>query len=364
MAQRYIKSNKYTGVYYDVLLNNDKVYYITYKDNSRKKWLKIGLHSEGIRENYCHQKRNEIVNKLRLGEVPEPVAKKLKTKTKNDLQKIADEYFETRKEGSAKNTDISIFKNHIIKYFDDIDLITKQDIIKWKKRLQETKVQNKQKLLSDKSVNNILSLLITVNRYAIKNDLTTNDFTKYIIKDEIDNARERFLSKEEIIELFNYVSNDEKLLLFYKLALTTGARLNSILTIKKQDIDFTHKLITLKDHKNNTTYKGFLRDDVIELLKNRVNGLQQNELLFKRNPQRRLREKLNDLFNEGIDEFDTKNKVVFHTLRHTFASHLAINGTPIFTIQKLMNHKDIKMTMRYAKLAPDSGRESVECLDF
>ncbi|MFW0695502.1 tyrosine-type recombinase/integrase [Aliarcobacter butzleri] len=51
--------------------------------------------------------------------------------------------------------------------------------------------------------------------------------------------------------------------------------------------------------------------------------------------------------------------MVFHSLRHTFASLLAINGTPIFTIQKLMNHKDIRMTLRYAKLSPDSGREAV-----
>ena len=65
------------------------------------------------------------------------------------------------------------------------------------------------------------------------------------------------------------------------------------------------------------------------------------------------------LFNQEIDVNDRKNRVVFHTLRHTFASHLAINGTPIFTIQKLMNHKDIKMTLRYAKLSPDSGREAI-----
>jgi site-specific recombinase XerD len=68
--------------------------------------------------------------------------------------------------------------------------------------------------------------------------------------------------------------------------------------------------------------------------------------------------------NDGLETSDRKNRVVIHTLRHTFASHLAINGTPIFTIQKLMNHKDIKMTMRYAKLAPDSGRESVNNLGF
>ena len=68
---------------------------------------------------------------------------------------------------------------------------------------------------------------------------------------------------------------------------------------------------------------------------------------------------MNELFNDEISSDDRKNKVVIHTLRHTFASHLAINGTPIFTIQKLMNHKDIKMTLRYAKLSPDSGRDAV-----
>ena len=69
-----------------------------------------------------------------------------------------------------------------------------------------------------------------------------------------------------------------------------------------------------------------------------------------------------DNFNEGLDKNDSKNRVVTHTYRHTFASHLAINGTPIFTIQKLMNTKDIQQIMRYAKLAPDSGRDVVEGL--
>ena len=50
---------------------------------------------------------------------------------------------------------------------------------------------------------------------------------------------------------------------------------------------------------------------------------------------------------------------MFHTLRHTFASWLALDGVPIFTIQKLMGHKDINMTMRYAKLSPDAGVEAV-----
>lgn len=71
---------------------------------------------------------------------------------------------------------------------------------------------------------------------------------------------------------------------------------------------------------------------------------------------------LDRLFNSDLDKDDRKNRVVIHTLRHTYASHLAINGTPIFTIQKLMNHKEIRMTLRYSKLSLDSGREAVNNL--
>ncbi|MCG3675286.1 tyrosine-type recombinase/integrase [Aliarcobacter butzleri] len=55
---------------------------------------------------------------------------------------------------------------------------------------------------------------------------------------------------------------------------------------------------------------------------------------------------------------DRKNRVVTHTLRHTFASHVAIK-TPIYTIQKLMNHNDITMILRYVRLVPDSGKDMV-----
>ena len=61
----------------------------------------------------------------------------------------------------------------------------------------------------------------------------------------------------------------------------------------------------------------------------------------------------------GLEKDYSKNRTVIHTLRHTFASHLAINGTPIFTIKELMNHSDIEQTMKYAKLAPDSGKKNV-----
>ncbi|WP_366921373.1 MULTISPECIES: tyrosine-type recombinase/integrase [unclassified Sulfuricurvum] len=57
---------------------------------------------------------------------------------------------------------------------------------------------------------------------------------------------------------------------------------------------------------------------------------------------------------------DWKNRVYNHTLRHTFTSHLAINQVPLFAIKKWMNHRDINMTLRYAKLAQANKVSAVE----
>ena len=59
---------------------------------------------------------------------------------------------------------------------------------------------------------------------------------------------------------------------------------------------------------------------------------------------RQLQPIFDELFNSKIKNLTKQDKVVIHTLRHTFASHLAINNTPILTIKKLMNHSDIKTT--------------------
>ena len=66
----YINSKRYgTAVQHYLKENGDVSYYVTYKDESNKlKRVKIGDKSQGINENFCHRKRNEILHKIRLGE--------------------------------------------------------------------------------------------------------------------------------------------------------------------------------------------------------------------------------------------------------------------------------------------------------
>ena len=60
----------------------------------------------------------------------------------------------------------------------------------------------------------------------------------------------------------------------------------------------------------------------------------------------------------GIEDFH------FHDLRHTFATRLAQNGVDIYTISKLLGHKDIQMTQRYSHHSPESLRDGIQVLEF
>jgi integrase len=58
----------------------------------------------------------------------------------------------------------------------------------------------------------------------------------------------------------------------------------------------------------------------------------------------------------GIKEFR------FHDLRHTFASHLALKGVDLYTIQKLGRWKTLSMVMKYAHLSPKHQQTAINVL--
>ncbi len=53
----------------------------------------------------------------------------------------------------------------------------------------------------------------------------------------------------------------------------------------------------------------------------------------------------------------------WHTLRHTFASHLVMRGVPPKAVQELLGHASIEVTMRYAHLSPDVKKDAVRALE-
>jgi len=200
-------------------------------------------------------------------------------------------------------------------------------------------------------------------------------FSKKVEKLKVDNDRERYLDSSEVKKLIEYLENregkdyvNEYIMLFVKLSLSTGARLTSVLTIAKADVNLNQEIITIKNHKSNRTYTGHIHSSLKPLLEKRMKVLSPVDHIISGTPSILSRTAINKvlqpifdkLFNQGLESDDRKRRVVIHTLRHTFASLLAISGTPIYTIKKLMDHSDINQTMRYAKLQPEAGANAVK----
>jgi integrase len=338
--------------------------------------ISADAHSEGIREAYAKKVRDEIIVNMRFGK-SHPLLEKPKATNELIFSQLVELYFSYRlTKGNTEqnlqniNKDRSVYNTHLA-YLANISLnkITLEVIEKLK--------LNKIKSKSQKTVNNILTLISAILNFAKEREIIT-DIPIINKIHGIDNARERYLSSDEIKLVLNRLSDNPILTIFVKISLSTGGRLETIRSIKVKDINFTENTVNLIDlkgqsfGKNNATYIGFINSNLASEILQYIhdNSLNQNSYLFTGNNIRisrdyisyHLQKIFNELFNYHFDLDDRKNRVVIHTLRHTFATQLAKVGTPIYTIQKLMNHSDIKMTARYTKFSPENGRNVVNNL--
>lgn len=153
------------------------------------------------------------------------------------------------------------------------------------------------------------------------------------------------------------------------LSLLCGLRAGEIHTLTWADINFEEKNIFLRDPKNTHNRYAFMTDEVKVMLQGRYGAQEKNDFVFPAANGRR-RQWVSDTFPRVIQELgfndgltDPRQRVVFHTLRHTFASWLVQKGTPLYTVAELMGHNTLVMARRYAHLAPDTLQKSALLLE-
>ncbi len=185
-----------------------------------------------------------------------------------------------------------------------------------------------------------------------------------------DNRRVRFLTPEEarklLVECRKRNSPRNLIYPMVLLALTTGMRAGEIFRLKVQDLDLKEGVIHVRDAKSGENGVVYVPDQVKDVLLPLIKGKKPHEHVFTKPDGRPFKEVpdvweniVRDLkFNEGVT--DPREKVVFHTLRHTFCSWLALAGVPLHVIKELARHKTIQMTERYAHLLPDVRRKAAE----
>ena len=180
---------------------------------------------------------------------------------------------------------------------------------------------------------------------------------------KVDNNRLRFLSKSEASRLLEELDSRYPVIAdICRVSLYAGLRLGEIQGLKVQHVDLDAGIISIMDAKAGTR-QTVVSDALLDVLSVRIAGKRADDLVFNDAPQRTVIEKhfhwaVKRLgFNDGVE--DRRHKLVFHSLRHTFASWLVQSGVPLYTVADLMGHSTITMTQRYAKLAQDNRREAV-----
>jgi integrase len=273
-------------------------------------------------------------------------------------------YWEKQENGTESWKDMTLTQ-----YFGDRKLfqVTPKDIEEYKKLRKDTLVNGKER--SGVSVNRELEVLRHMLNKAIEWQwLEKNPFS--VFKESVfygeDNSRARYLKPDEMIRLFDVLEKSPSYLKnIIKGAIFTGLRKGDLLKLQWKDIDKEKGFLTyLEQKKRNGRNKEpkwvvkHLNGDMIDLL-NEMPVI--GEYVFCQSDGKPLKNVIRAfktaLKRAGVTDFH------FHDLRHTSASYLLMRGAPLVSVQKHLNHKDFKMTQRYAHLAEQFQKEQVNKLN-
>ncbi len=259
-----------------------------------------------------------------------------------DMTKLYYELHSLVNKRSARTTEIYLLRRLDVFFGDKyLDQITPMEVEEYRaQRMTEVKPA---------SVNREHQCLRHVFTKAMEWEKCSTNPAKGLKALAVNNKRLRYLSNEEIQTLLSH--SDERIKPIVITALNTGMRRGELKNMKWKDIDFERGLIYVLKTKSGIS---------------RV--LPMNSLL---------RKDLEGLHQAGPWVFDTSNlrklyeravtdarlyDVTFHTLRHTFASHLVMAGIDLRTVGDLLGHQKLDMTMRYAHLSRSHKQTAVEIL--
>lgn len=333
---------------------------ISYKLDSKKVWEKIGWVSEGYSPKLAAEIRAERLRSIRHGhELPR------QKKKYPYFEELAQKYLqwaeENKKTGSS---DKHRYKNHLAPRFDKkrLNEIFTLDLERMKSELSKKK-------LAPATVKHCLVLFRQMMNKAILWKLYDGiNPVKGVKLPVLQNMRERFLTYEQADRLLNEL--EKQSINIHDMALLSlhcGLRAGEIFNLKGHDFDFQNEIITVLDTKNTRPKKVYMTQGVKDMLKKRIPATPDDYIFTDRSGGRYeeipkvYREMADGLFNKGIK--DLRQRVTFHTLRHTFASWLALQGESLLTIRELLGHKSFQMTQRYAHLIPDEKMRAARMLD-
>lgn len=378
----------------------DKCFYIHYKVDGKTKDEAVGWSSEGVTAERASKILAQLRENIRLGTGPKTLAELKKANEENDRR-------EQMENAQAQSKLLTFGQFWESEYFPHAKATKKDGTIeserwlytKWIRPsigqipLHELSIGQLENIVlkankSGKSPATIRYILAVVSQVWNKAELAGivqgECPVRKIKKPRADNRRMRFLTQDEAKNLLEHLSYHSKNTYAISLvALTTGMRAGEIHGLTWGCIDFINDTIKILDTKNKTNRYAFMTPEVKSILTVRYANRDRNPLVFP-NKYGQKRRWVSDTFERVVNQIglndsgeyildatgskiaipisDPRHRVVFHTLRHTFASWLVQKGVPLYSVAELMGHSTIEMTKRYSHLAPDSLRSAANLL--
>ncbi len=320
-------------------------WYIDYRSpNGKRVRKKVGT-SKKMAELALKEIELRMVKRKYLGiDEPKPIL----------FDKLAQQYLDYSKTNKGKRTHISdmcllriLLRRFTGKMISDITVL---DVEKYKnQRIKE---------VSGSTVNREISCLKHMFNKAVDWNYLPQNSLRSIKRFKEPPGRLRYLNDEEIERLMDCCA--EHLRPIVVMALNTGMRKGEIFNLKWQNIDLKNRIITVNETKNNEIRTIPINDTLYKEISS-MNRELGNQYVFS-NGNGKPYTDIKRSFKTALRLADIED-FRFHDLRHTFASRLMMVGENLKTVQELLGHKDIKMTMRYSHLSAAYKQDAVRKLD-
>jgi integrase len=315
------------------------VWWIRYADeNGRIRREKAGTKSQA-QKLYLKRKADVIAGR----KLPE-----LSRRRAVGFKELADDCLEYSRSRKASYGDDECRMAKLVQAFGErqADAITPQEIERW---------FNGHPRWRPATANRYKALLSLTYRLGVENGKVAVNPARLLKGRREDNGRIRWLQDDEEVRLRNVISTRcPSRLPELDLALNTGLRKGEQYGLHWSDINLESRLLTVARSKNGDVRHVPLNDVAISALKRLRDQAGEREAVFDIKDPR-------EWFKSATAEAGV-TCLTWHCLRHTFASRLVMAGVDLRTVQELMGHRTIQMTIRYSHLAPQHKASAVQML--
>jgi site-specific recombinase XerD len=158
------------------------------------------------------------------------------------------------------------------------------------------------------------------------------------------------LSRAEIEKIIEATGNP-KYKLMISLGYACGMRVSEVVQLKVLDLEIDELVVHIKGAKGKKDRISVLPEKLQNNLRNSIAGKDMTDLVFSSNRGGVLTTtSLQKMFRKSLLKSKVNKPATFHSLRHSFATHLLENGTDVRYVQELLGHSNIRTTQIYTQV--------------